>query len=559
MTTHKKQNIFVFLLLCCITFILWMPTLKLGFFSDDYHFLYVTSLQDNVWNYFVTNNVGEATGGSYGPIFNILFTLQYYVFHTWAFGFHVVTLLVYVLTAYMIYRFVYEIVGKKLIGFVSAFLFITLHNHVEAVSWVAVQPHIWATFFFVLGIYAYYIFVLKHSRIAYGVSLLSLGLSLFTKETAIMFPLVLCLMELFFSKYEILLKRIYHICIRLIPYGIVGLSFLYLRYRIVGYVFGYYSGGQIEGTDFFSYMIMRAKMFVEITTNMFVSSPYRQVVALWFGDHKVVLAIICVGILIMTHMVHRMYRKQLWFLLLSYICMSVPFLSLTYNSAHNGGERYAYVLSIFFVMYMTLLLKAITQDRRAGNIIYGAGIVILVCSSLAFLPQKLNAWNQSADVRDRIFDQITSHGYENTEIVDYFVFAGLPDNVLGAECMRNAVKEALYFETPFGYISGERIPMYTIPHGIQDVAYITYKKEDTIYVLSPLNLYNGRIFTGFRTYTSDVVSQAYLGNFWVVDNSGESISVAFDAEDIQMYRDRGYYLTLVYFDGKDVQFVPVKE
>ncbi|PLX26519.1 hypothetical protein C0581_04270 [Candidatus Parcubacteria bacterium] len=555
MTKQRKQELFIFLLLLGVTFLLWLPTLSFGFFSDDYHFLYITSQQTSVWKYFLTNNVGELSGGSYGPVLNVIFTLQYMLFEAEAFWYHVVSLLAYTGIAYTLYTLVKKITRKNTLGFVSGFLFLLLQNHVEAISWVAVQPHVFASLFFVLGLYLYYQFTSTKNVWRYIVSLLFFSLSIFTKETAIMFPCVLILVELFFGDRGRFAPTVWRIVKRMIPVSLVFGLFLSLRYSIVGYVAGYYAQESLG----FS-LIPKIKMFVELTVSMFVSSPYRQIVSGWFFEHKTLLVLVIVGVFILTHYAHKNYRKVLWFLLSSYVVISIPFLSLVFNPSHDGGERYAFLLSFFGISYVATLIYALTKDRKAGNIIFLFCITIFAFSSLSMLNPKLNYWRVSAQTQNNIFEDIRAYDYENTEFADYILFVGLPDNISGAELMRNAVKEAIYFETDFGFISGERIPVYTEFDTVElGQKSIDIEKSDDQYTyhITPLKA-GERAFTGFKEYSFNL-GVVTLDNFIYEGHSGDRITIVFEGDKLEEFQGMGYVPVIAYFDGKNMQFVPVNE
>ena len=55
------------------TFAVYLPIVRVGFLSDDYHSLWVTTHQSSVWHYFLTNIIGTRVGSAYGPIFNLFF------------------------------------------------------------------------------------------------------------------------------------------------------------------------------------------------------------------------------------------------------------------------------------------------------------------------------------------------------------------------------------------------------------------------------------------------------------------------------------------------------
>ncbi|MBI2436829.1 MAG: glycosyltransferase family 39 protein [Candidatus Magasanikbacteria bacterium] len=579
----KHINIFIFSILAGIAFFVFYKTLFFGFFSDDYHFLYITATQDSVWKYLFTNNVGEAVGGSYGPMLNIFFTIQYKLFGSHAFWYHAVTLISYVVTAFVIYLFSTRISKNKLVGFFSAVLFIFLHNHVEAISWIAVQTHIFATLFFMLGLYLYYVYVLEHRKWFYALAFIIMTISIFTKESAIMFLPILFLIEIFFCKssrrnsppaplcstersQRSLQKRgekevvppslsqerglggeLHVRVLRMIPFALMIIIFLVARFSVVGYVAGYYAN-QDAGLD----LLTKAKMFVELSVNMIFSWPLRTLMSEWFFDHKIILGLCGLLILFVTHFASKKYRKQLWFLLLSYGLASLPFIFLMYNPFNDSGERYAYLVSIFFVMYVSLLLYGIFEKVTYGRIYFSILMIIFISFSYVQLSPKLGHWQAAGDVRDAIFNQFSLHDFKNN---DFIVFVGLPDNMEGAEVMRNAIWEALYFESNLGYISGERLPFYIEPKR-EDVfkSVLTIeKKTENIVRLVPIKE-NDRVFTGFRTFEFPLV-HTQMDNFQIYGNSGTGVTMTFDQDELEKYREQGKEVVLAYFDGKEMNFI----
>lgn len=567
-------NLYIFILLSAIALLVFYKTLFFGFFSDDYHFLYITATQDSVWKYLFTNNIGETFGGSYGPLLNIFFTIQYKLFGSHAFWYHVVTLISYIVTAFVIYLFSTRISENKLVGFFSAILFLFLHNHVEAISWVAVQTHVFATLFFMLGLYVYYVYVVENKKWYYALSFIMMTISIFIKESAIMFLPILFLVELFFCKSPrrnsppapLLQKRgekdvappslsqergwggeLRVRVLRMIPFALMVITFLLLRFSVVGYVVGYYAN-QDAGFD----LISKIKMFVELSTNMIFSWPLRTLMSEWFFDHKIILGLCGLLILYITHFATKKYRKELWFLLLSYGLVSIPFVFLMYNPFNDSGERYTYLVSIFFVMYISLLLYGIFEKVTYGYICFISLICVLVAFSYIQLAPKLDNWQTAEELRDTIFKQFSLHEFKDNAFI---VFVGLPDNVQGAEVMRNAIREALYFETNLGYIEGERLPFYIEPKK-EDVfkpVLIIEKKSENIFRLVPKEK-NGRVFTGFRTFEFPLVN-TQMDQFQIYGNSGTGVTMTFSVEELEAYKEQGKEVVLAYFDGKEMYFL----
>ncbi|MFA6427797.1 MAG: hypothetical protein WCW16_05175 [Candidatus Magasanikbacteria bacterium] len=549
--TSTRKNILVFLLLLGVVFSLYYRSLFFGFLSDDYHFLYITSLQDSVLKYFNTNNVGEASGGSYGPVWNVLFTIEYLLFHLNAVFYHLVSLILYTLTAFIIYLWLTKLSHSKIIGFISSVLFIILPGHIESVSWIAVQPHVFATFFAVLALYFYYEFIETKKKNLLFVSVCAYVLSVFTKETAIMLPFVVLLMECFFGRWDGILGTFKRLVIRLLPFGLFTLLFVWLRYRIVGYVFGYYAGqGESIG------LVAKLKTFVEIATSHVISYPYRQSVSEWFFRHDMLFVLSILAILgIMIFVMHKEYRKIAWFLLGAYVILSYPFLSLQLNPVNNEGERYGYFVSIFFVMWVGVVLYGVFIRVTYGKWITWGIVAVASIFLLYQIPSKLHDYTLASRVRDQILDDFRSFNFKNNY---YTLIVGLPDNVAGAPVFRNAIKEAVYLTSDRGFFLGERIPLYTeLGKSRVGKNILALEQNEYSYQLVPINNLDKSIFTGFATYKHELANFS-MENFVRLGFKGEGITIDVRDDVLKTYTEQEKQIILAFFDGEKMNFFEVK-
>jgi hypothetical protein len=417
-----------------------------------------------------------------------------------------------------------------------------------------------------------------------------MAISVYTKESAIMFFPIVLLIEVFFGRegksaffreqnHDVALSqritrfmyrqwnlrelvsyiftqtrryikdmRLFQTLARLIPFALLALVFLMTRYAIVGYVAGYY-GNQDLGI---SQIMLRAKMFVELSAQMLVSSPYRQLVSSWFFRHEFMF-VLCVGALVfLTHFANTAYRRALWFLFISYISVAIPFTFLQFDPLTDSGERYIYTMSVFFVMYLIFLVYALLERFRQKNLFFLAVTVFLIAGSLVQIYPKLELWNMAKVVREDIISQLDAHEFGT---YDYVVFLALPDNIEGAELFRNAVQEAIAIETDSGFIEGERIPMYLEPR-IDQIGkkMLEFKKSSTgIYEFSP-TIPSRRIFTGFYDYRTSLF-RARVDKFMAYGQSGTDITVKFRPHILRLYQEQGKTVVLAYFDGEKMNFL----
>jgi tetratricopeptide (TPR) repeat protein len=136
----------------------------------------------------------------YRPMFMGLFTVNYSIFGTAAWGWHLVNVLVHVGVTLLVWLVVKEMTDRKGVATIAAALFAVHPAHSESVAWISgVTDPLMALF--VLTSFYFYLRFKKTGR----KSLMALGLVLFlpaalTKETAFALPLVIACCEIFYFR-----------------------------------------------------------------------------------------------------------------------------------------------------------------------------------------------------------------------------------------------------------------------------------------------------------------------------------------------------------------------
>lgn len=117
------------------------------------------------------------------------------IFSQYAGGHHLISMLIHILNCMILFMLLWEITfefWKSLL--VAAFL--GLHPvSVESVAWAAERKNVLSTFFWLLTLYTYYLYVKKPAVIRYAASLFSLILALMTKPMAVTIPFTLLIFD----------------------------------------------------------------------------------------------------------------------------------------------------------------------------------------------------------------------------------------------------------------------------------------------------------------------------------------------------------------------------
>jgi protein O-mannosyl-transferase len=537
----NKRNIKVFFLLFIISFLVYFKIFSVGFLSDDFHMLSIAKDVSPWWKYFGTNIIGENIGSSYGPMMNIFFELEYTLFGLNPFGYHIMSLLLFSGTAFVLFKMVYKLTRKFHIGVASAIVFLFLPNHVESLAWIAVLPHLLATFLFLLCIYFYIQFLSKNNKKYYVLSLLFIILSLFTKEIGITFIGVLFLLELLYGKsvkrtWKSIKEFIIRIFVRFVPFVLFLISYFFARSYATGTLFGYYAKPELE----FNISNMW-HMFLNICSTMFFSFPNR-VYAVNIIEANILLSSI-IGIIFCIFLLWRSkkYRKVLVFFMISFIGVSLPYLDLLINPINNEGERYSYLLSVFFapiiVVSIAIILKKFKSKRE---LIY----IAIIALSIFYIPQiqsKLLHWQQASTMVNQILESAKELEFEDNTFT-YFV--GIPDNVAGAQVLRNASKLSFELFSEQENIQGERVVLFTYFDEQTINTPILLEKNDSFYRLYTKE--DQRFFTGFpEVERDDAVFE--LENFSSIGHTGTAIHI--------IPKEENNYIRYVYYSDGELHII----
>src|SRR5262249_8963714 len=134
------------------------------------------------------------------PLFSAFFTINYALFGTQAWGWHLANVLVHAGVAVLVYFAVKEITDRAPLAILTAALFAVHPVHAESVAWTSgITDPLMALF--LLPAFSFYVRARRTGRAGFMLlaSVLYL-LSLLSKETALALPVVIAGCELFYWK-----------------------------------------------------------------------------------------------------------------------------------------------------------------------------------------------------------------------------------------------------------------------------------------------------------------------------------------------------------------------
>jgi len=139
--------------------------------------------------------------GNYHPVTMLSLAVNYAISGLSPTSYHLVNLLLHLLNILLVFFFVYRLTGKKIwIAWVTALLFAVHPLHAESVAWVSERKDVLYSFFFLAGLILYLRFLENRTVNRFLAVFFLFILSLLSKPSAIVFPLVLILIDLYYGR-----------------------------------------------------------------------------------------------------------------------------------------------------------------------------------------------------------------------------------------------------------------------------------------------------------------------------------------------------------------------
>lgn len=185
-----------------IIFITYLPSLsnKFTFWDDN---IYVTEnpmVYGLAWEN-IKAIFSQPVAANYHPITMLSFAINYQISGLDAFGYHLINLFLHLSNAVLVFYFVWLLSkGKKWVALIAAVLFGIHPMHVESVAWIAERKDVLYTFFFLLGLIRYLQYRIRKTAKNYLLTFFFFVLSVLSKPSAVVFPLVLILLD--YWRYE---------------------------------------------------------------------------------------------------------------------------------------------------------------------------------------------------------------------------------------------------------------------------------------------------------------------------------------------------------------------
>ena len=242
-STYTETSFFIFILTLIPAFslLLYVNTTHGKFVYDDFKIIVENSFIKE-WKYFpkiFTKDYFTISGEmSYRPIVTITYFIDYAIWHSKPFGFHLTNVILHTLNTVLFYLFLNAVLQNKKIVLLSVLFFVTHLALLETINCIGYREDLLsATFLLVSLIYFVKSDTILYKKsekrqftLYYAISLIAYSCALFSKEMAITFPVLLLLFVVFSDQkiWPYLVKRF-----KGIYTGYIAVSLFYVIIRFV--------------------------------------------------------------------------------------------------------------------------------------------------------------------------------------------------------------------------------------------------------------------------------------------------------------------------------------
>ncbi|MFH1867418.1 MAG: tetratricopeptide repeat protein [Candidatus Omnitrophota bacterium] len=160
----------------------------------------------------------------YRPLQIFSYMLDYSIWKFDVRGYHLTNILLHTLAALLIYFLINLLYRDPLLASLASIFFVVHPIHTEAVAYISGRADPLAAVFILLALISYIKSIQPGSKRLYLLALLSYTAALFSRESALIFPLILLLYHYTFGK-EIRAKK-------LLPIAVITLFYILCRYTV---------------------------------------------------------------------------------------------------------------------------------------------------------------------------------------------------------------------------------------------------------------------------------------------------------------------------------------
>ena len=392
--------------------LVWATMLNFYFVGDDFGILAVAQapLFSQVKSVFLH---GDGAGVFYRPLTFTSYFLDHTVWGAIPVGYHLTNLVLHLVTIAGLFAFCRQLGISRQSAAITAGVFASMPIHVEAVAWMSGRFDVLSTAIIVWAATCYVWSRRKNTIGSYSLVLLLTALSIFSKETGFVLPVLFAAIEMLVFRAKPGWKMAGY-------FALAGVMFAY-RFSALGGLGGYKPGGSSSALD------ISTKTF----EGLLIRSPSQMLTGFnWTqpGISVLIVASLLASLLLLAAICAEPGFSG-WAIIKLALFWSVitviPAHFLSVIGAGLSNSRILYLPSVGIAMMLGQVLGALKGPELRRT----ASVLLFALFSLGLL-HNLAAWRWTSQLVRRTLDVVTQ-----TEPLPapqtQFVFSNLPDTVRG--------------------------------------------------------------------------------------------------------------------------------
>jgi hypothetical protein len=414
-----------------------------------------------------THYFTDATNFFYRPGTKIYFYLMYSLFWLNAILYHIASVLIHALIAFIIFLFGLRLFKSKLFAAITATLFLTMSASYEAIFWISVSGHLISAGLVLLSLLLFSYWQEQRKILLLALSLLSMALAPLFHEYAVVGPVLIVVFALLSSEEKIIpaAKKLWTY---ILPFFVIIPIYLYLR--AAAHTVGLQGDYSYNLAKLPANMIGNAFGYVLLFVFGVNSLPFYQSLREGLKSQATLIGVVgLVAVVVLGYGVYAMRtrvsvrtQRLTLFGVLFFVISMAPFLGLG-----NLAERYIYFGLFGLVLLVVLMLRGIYVLVSKKNPV-GAYLLlaILLTTIVAFNISQLQKLNKDWQV---------ASGITNTTVNDFGIYAG----------------ENKDLQNPVYYFVNTPVKQghaWVFPVGLPDALYFTAQNQNlTVHISNSLD------------------------------------------------------------------------
>lgn len=304
----------------------------------------------------LSENVKDASRNFYRPLISLSYGIDYKIWGLNPFGFHLTNMIAHSLAVVMVYILAVLLLKKRLPAFVCTLVWAVHPSHVENVCWISGRTDVLCAVFFLLSLilFRWWMLINKGNLLLPFFIVLSYLAALFSKETAVVFPLV-CAADVYFlgGGYEALKRKrpfLLFLCLMTVCY-------LFVRFSILGEVIGPAAYGTIW-QKMISIPMVLAKYLGLLLTIIPVDAHHNDKLLETVFSNGFLIGVLA-GFLFLACLVilWRNAKRRELFAASLFLLMLAPVFHLGSFGDVIFADRFLYIPSIGFFLLVTMIVS----------------------------------------------------------------------------------------------------------------------------------------------------------------------------------------------------------